>query len=75
MLAGDIRCVASKPAIEPSDGGLLDGWTSGTLDLTTAVVSGSGAAGFTIKTTGVAATHAIGKSGGLLVASSGPVAG
>jgi hypothetical protein len=46
LIVGGVRCVASKPAIEPFDGGLL-GLTSGVLDLATAVVGDSDVAGFT----------------------------
>ena len=48
VLVGDIRRIASEPAIEPIDGGFL-GTTSRTLNLTTVVVGDGDIASFAIE--------------------------
>jgi hypothetical protein len=48
VFVGDVRCIASEPAIEPFYRGLL-GSASGTLDLATVVVGDGDIAGFAIE--------------------------
>ena len=62
VLVRDIRCIASKPAVEPFDGGLF-GFSSDTLDLATVVVSDGDVASFSVEASVL--FEALGVLGGL----------